>query len=842
MAKGLRSLWKDSDVRKIDAEIDFFVARLNFYCSWSSSKLDPRNQDFIVTIQQQLAPPDPFVNLHKALKLRSANTGKWYLQGTQFEACKAQSSYFGWLHGSAGSGKTILSASIIDGLQQFCSEDPARIPDAAQRLSTTASEQQLLNALRDTMETLPMPFIVLDALDECNNRERLFEILKEIQSWGNKSLHMLMTSRKEVDIEDVLEDLVLSENRTCLESHLVDEDIRTYVHERLTEDKSFRRWQGDPEIQEEIEQILGKQACGMFRWAACQLDTLAHCLTRGKVRHALRDLPKTLYDTYDRMIRTLDESQNGKEALKVLRWLAYSRRPLSAEELLEVTGIVLEDDDPRFDEDDVFQDLRDISRICLSLVSIVPAVQDYDVSGDESEIEDALSTSSGTKFEPEREYIRLAHFSVKEYLISTRPCLEQFSLQEKESNDILATCCLIYLHRFEGQEWNDPECEAKFPLARYAASYWTTHARISDCQSQRQLDLCMKFLTVRPPAYRSWHRFYDMSEKWNRTCNIRREIPEFPEPLFSASGEGLLRAVHAILEGETIDIDAAWELGGSALCEASRMGYGRIVEMLLAKGANPNIQRHQGPLALVKATRYGEKKIVEMLLDAGADVHAKARHDGTALDVALKRGDKEMMEILLAKDANFEGRGECYGQALIKASRWRHKDIVEMLLAHGADFNARSLFGRTALAVASEKGHVKIAEILLAHGADANAKSTSEEIVEMLLAHGVAIEPRGKDARAPTPLQRASERGNRQIVQMLLANGADVNAPKGRYGSALFAASFRHDEEIVQMLKAEGARLQEGEQEAILKWKHDSDSLPQRSISSQPCPPGPDEL
>ncbi|KAI7519883.1 hypothetical protein KC331_g20488 [Hortaea werneckii] len=222
MAKGFRSLWKDSDVRKIDAEINFFVARLNFYCSWSSSKLDPRNRDLLVTIQKRLASPDPSPNLRKALKLRSPNTGKWYLQGPQFEALKGKDSYFGWLKGSTGSGKTILSAGIIDSLQQFCDKDPARslayfffdfndatkqdantmvksllsqclkrclkIPDAAQSLCISASEQQLLDALRDTVETLSMPFMVLDALDECNNRERLFDILEEMQSWGNNSL------------------------------------------------------------------------------------------------------------------------------------------------------------------------------------------------------------------------------------------------------------------------------------------------------------------------------------------------------------------------------------------------------------------------------------------------------------------------------------------------------------------------------------------------------------------------------------------------------------------------------------------------------------------------------
>ncbi|KAI6864836.1 Pfs, NACHT and ankyrin domain protein [Hortaea werneckii] len=871
MAKGLRSLWKDSDVRKIDAEIDFFLARLNFYCSWSSSKLDPRNQDLLVTIQQRLASPDPFANLHKALKLRSANTGKWYLQGAQFEAYKAQSFYFGWLYGSAGSGKTILSAGIIDSLQHFCSKDPARslaffffdfndvakqgannmaksllsqflqkctgIPDAAQRLSTTASEQQLLNALRDIMETLPMPFVVLDALDECNDRERLFEILKEIHSWGNESLHMLVTSRKEVGIEDTLEDLVLFANRTCLESHLVDEDIRTYVHDRLTEDKSFRRWQRDPEMQEEIEQTLGKQACGMFRWAACQLDTLAHCLTRGKVRRALQDLPRTLYDTYDRMILKIDESPNGEEALKILRVLTYAQRPLSAEELLEVTGIVLTDDDAIFDKDEVLQDLRDILRICLSLVSIIPAVQDRDKS------------NTDTSVEPTGKYIRLAHFSVKEYLVSTRPCLEKYSLLEKDSHDILATSCLVYLHQFQGEEWKDYNCEAKFPFARYAAVYWTHHARVSDFQTKRQRDLCMELLTERLPAYRSWHRFYDMYLNDVETDDISREITEFPSPLFSASSEGLVHVVHAILEDENVNIDATWNERRSALCQASKMGYRRIVELLLAKGADPNVQRDRYDHSLVRATRYGDKKIVEMLLDAGADVHAEEFYYGTAFDAASEIGDKELMEMLLAKDANLEARGECYGQALIQASITGREDLVEVLLAHGADVKVRR---PPALDASTLKLLLDCAESFLARGAVPNGSpgtfgtalaaasfvGLSERIVEMLLANGADVDARGVGSL--TPLQLASYRGNTKIVQMLLAQGANVNALPGCwYGSAMMAASIGGHQAIIQMLQAKGARLQKGEWEAILKWKHDRDNQSMLSIVAQPDPPIP---
>ncbi|KAI7161040.1 hypothetical protein KC349_g3046 [Hortaea werneckii] len=857
-------------------------------------------KDLLITIQQMLAPPDPFLNLHKALKLRSANTGKWFLQGVQFEACKAQSPYFGWLHGSAGSGKTILSATIIENLQHFCRKDPARslalfffdfnnaakqdannmvksllgqflqrctrIPDAAQRLSTTASEQQLLNALRETMEMLPIAFVVLDALDECNDRERLFEILKEMQSWENKSLHIIVTSRKDVDIEDELEDLILPDNRICLESHVVDRDIRTYVHERLTEDKAFKRWEKDPEIQEEIKLTLGKNACGMFRWAACQLDTLAHCFTRGKVRRALQDLPKTLYDTYDCMIRMIDESQNAEEALKILRFLTYAQRPPSANELLEVTGIFLEEDGSRFDKDEVLKSVRDISRICIGLVSIVPAVQDLDSSGDASQTSDTFYIGSNSIIEPS---VRLAHFSVKEYLTSIRPCIEKFSLREKESHDILANCCLMYLHRFEKGEWSDPECETKFPLARYAAVYWTTHARISDFLSHRQRDLCLKLLTDNLPAYRAWHRFYDMSYKWKQTSNICREIREFPSPLFSASSEGLLHAVNAILEDEMVNIDATWELEGTALCGASKMGYGRIVEMLLAKGADANVQRDQGSHALVEATLYGSKKIVERLLDVGADVRAKQMPYGTAPDVASVKGDKKMMEILLPRVANFESRGDIHGRALIKASRMGHNDLVEMLLARGADIDFKDPSGDTALAVASSNSQVRTVEILLANGADTNLQGrehawpwhgtalgaalptsgvdsgASEKIVEMLLANGADVEARGVGSQ--TPLQLASYWGKTKIVQVLLAQGADVNARPGCWcGSAMRAASNKRNQEIIQMLQAKGAKLWEGELIEILKWEHVSDSLFEtfsgRSVVAEPCPPALDEL
>lgn len=147
----------------------------------------------------------------------------------------------------------------------------ARTPQALQ--STYASCQngqrepsylELDDALKNIVETSPTSYIVLDALDECTARTELFEILEQIHSWGIANLHVLVTSRIEVDIEEALEGIVPKSDRVCLESRLVNQDIRTYIVERLQQDKFLRRWQQDLAIQEEIQSTLVQKAGGMY--------------------------------------------------------------------------------------------------------------------------------------------------------------------------------------------------------------------------------------------------------------------------------------------------------------------------------------------------------------------------------------------------------------------------------------------------------------------------------------------------------------------------------------------------------------------------------------------------
>ena len=80
---------------------------------------------------------------------------------------------------------------------------------------------------------------------------------------------------------------------------------------------------------------------------------------------------------------------------------------------------------------------------------------------------------------------------------------------------------------------------------------------------------------------------------------------------------------------------------------------------------------------------------------------------------------------------------------------------VKQHLAAGTDFELRcTACGLTVLGHAAWGGHKEIAELLIAEGADVNAKRNT----------GV------------TPLHHAAWNGHKEVAELLIANGADVNA------------------------------------------------------------------
>lgn len=130
-------------------------------------------------------------------------------------------------------------------------------------LKQRPSTDELSDAFLSMLQGLGETFIILDALDECTNRDGLLAFICDIISRKLGNIHLLFTSRRERDIEDAFEGLFGVEDKICIQSALVKDDIETYIRGRLNTDPRLKRWRKAIDIRKEIEESLTSKADGM---------------------------------------------------------------------------------------------------------------------------------------------------------------------------------------------------------------------------------------------------------------------------------------------------------------------------------------------------------------------------------------------------------------------------------------------------------------------------------------------------------------------------------------------------------------------------------------------------
>ena len=131
----------------------------------------------------------------------------------------------------------------------------ARSQDGRQQPTSDALTLTLQHMVEDFQQT----FIIVDALDECKEREDLLQLIENIVNWKLEKLHILATSRRERDIEEALEPLITGQ--ICIQSALVNADIHIHLCERLRNDPKLRKWPAN--VQMEMEKTLMEGAHGM---------------------------------------------------------------------------------------------------------------------------------------------------------------------------------------------------------------------------------------------------------------------------------------------------------------------------------------------------------------------------------------------------------------------------------------------------------------------------------------------------------------------------------------------------------------------------------------------------
>jgi len=155
--------------------------------------------------------------------------------------------------------------------------------------------------------------------------------------------------------------------------------------------------------------------------------------------------------------------------------------------------------------------------------------------------------------------------------------------------------------------------------------------------------------------------------------------------IFEAASVGDAETVSRLLDGKPQLLNSFAIDGFTPLGLASFFGHLSLVELLLGKGANPNIPSNNSfkVAPLHSACAISNSSIVELLLAHGADVNAKQIQGVTPLHSAAHHGQTELAKLLIDK---------------------------------GANVNAKMDNGETPLSMANEKGFSETASLISSYG------------------------------------------------------------------------------------------------------------------------------
>jgi len=206
----------------------------------------------------------------------------------------------------------------------------------------------------------------------------------------------------------------------------------------------------------------------------------------------------------------------------------------------------------------------------------------------------------------------------------------------------------------------------------------------------------------------------------------------------------------------------------------------------------------------------GNIEAVKKHLAAGANVNAKDMFGETPFHKAALGGRKEIVELLIAKGADVNAKNEKGFTPMDHAAIWDHKEIVDLLVKHGGKSGAAD-----SIHVAAAVGNIEAVKQHLAAGTDVQdegdwtplhhaAYNGHKEIVELLIANDADVN--AKEIARQTPLHVAAYNGHKEIVELLIDAGADVNAKPTLFGWVPLHNAVRGGQkEVAELLIASDA-------------------------------------
>lgn len=287
--------------------------------------------------------------------------------------------------------------------------------------------------------------------------------------------------------------------------------------------------------------------------------------------------------------------------------------------------------------------------------------------------------------------------------------------------------------------------------------------------------------------------------------------------------------------------------GLSPLLEAAARGETRVLDTLIAEGAEIDARDADGRTPLILAASEGHVEALGKLLSAGARFDATDSEKMTALMHAAENGHIEVMVALFAAGAGtseVDGQGHSVTDVALLAGQcasaaFAFENMTDVppapspqvlaaaiagcdehdfvaLAEHGVPLDFTDGRGRNGLWHAAQHGKPAIAHFYVEHGADPNGSDVaglspllvaingaSEDIAEELIANGAEID--STTSSGNTPLMIAATRGLPKTALALIEHGADVNHRNRDGFTALMLAAKYGRLDMAETLIANGA-------------------------------------
>jgi ankyrin repeat protein len=351
-------------------------------------------------------------------------------------------------------------------------------------------------------------------------------------------------------------------------------------------------------------------------------------------------------------------------------------------------------------------------------------------------------------------------------------------------------------------------------------------------------------------------------------ADVDARYPDGSTPLQWAVYEGDVAEAERLLKAGA-DVSIANHYGATPMGLAAEVADTAMLKLLLEAGADANAANPDGMTALLAVARTGNVEAARLLVEFGAEVGAREQWGGqTPLMWASARRHPEMMEFLIAAGADVDARGTARNYQRHVTAEGRPKNLdsggftpllyaarencgacIDVLLDHGVDINLPDPDGVSPLLVAIMNANWDRARQLIEAGADVNQwdifgqaplfamvgsytridggrasidplnETTGMDIVHMLIERGadpnmqVLFRPanvRGSTStRGSTPLIRAANNGDLEMVRLLLDAGADATVYMADRQTPIHAvlagrASERDALELIELLHAAG--------------------------------------